>query len=55
MAKKKRGQPIDGWVILDKPADMGSTDAVSAVKRALDAQKAGHGGTLDPSWLYTKI
>jgi tRNA pseudouridine55 synthase len=48
VAKKKRGQPIDGWVILDKPAGMGSTDVVSAVKRALDAQKAGHGGTLDP-------
>jgi tRNA pseudouridine55 synthase len=48
MARRKKGRPIDGWIVLDKPADMGSTNAVSAVKRALDAQKAGHGGTLDP-------
>lgn len=45
---KKKGNPINGWVILDKPVDMGSTDAVAAVKRALNARKAGHGGTLDP-------
>lgn len=48
MAKQKRGNPIDGWIILDKPDGMGSTDAVAAVKRSLNAQKAGHGGTLDP-------
>ncbi|MEQ8440973.1 MAG: tRNA pseudouridine(55) synthase TruB [Alphaproteobacteria bacterium] len=48
MAKKKRGEKVDGWVILDKPDGMGSTDAVAAVRRSLNAQKAGHGGTLDP-------
>lgn len=48
MARRKKGRPIDGWIVLDKPEGMGSTNAVSAVKRALDAQKAGHGGTLDP-------
>jgi tRNA pseudouridine55 synthase len=48
MARQKRGQKIDGWLILDKPAGITSTQAVNKVKRALDAQKAGHGGTLDP-------
>jgi len=48
MAKRKQGLLIDGWVILDKPAGMGSTDAVTAVRRGLNARKAGHGGTLDP-------
>ena len=45
---KRKGLPINGWIILDKPADMGSTDAVGAAKRGLNARKAGHGGTLDP-------
>ncbi len=48
MAKQKRGRKIDGWLILDKPQGITSTQAVNKVKRALDAQKAGHGGTLDP-------
>ncbi len=48
MARQKRGRKIDGWLILDKPAGITSTQAVNKVKRALDAQKAGHGGTLDP-------
>src|SRR3954468_20019515 len=48
MARRKKGQKIDGWVILDKPVGITSTAAVAAVKRLFDAQKAGHGGTLDP-------
>ena len=48
MAKRKRGHPIHGWVILDKPPGMTSTQAVAAVRRIFDAQKAGHAGTLDP-------
>jgi len=48
MARQKKGRKIDGWLILDKPAGITSTQAVNKVKRALDAQKAGHGGTLDP-------
>jgi tRNA pseudouridine55 synthase len=45
--------PIHGWLILDKPIGLGSTQAVSAVKRALriggyGKAKVGHGGTLDP-------
>jgi tRNA pseudouridine55 synthase len=44
---------VDGWIILDKPVGLGSTQAVSAVKRALreggyPKRKVGHGGTLDP-------
>ena len=39
---------VNGWVILDKPVGMTSTHAVAAVKRALNAKKAGHAGTLDP-------
>ena len=39
---------VNGWAILDKPVGMTSTFAVAAVKRALNAKKAGHAGTLDP-------
>ncbi|UUX52114.1 tRNA pseudouridine(55) synthase TruB [Nisaea acidiphila] len=48
MARRKRGNPVNGWVILDKPSGVTSTQAVSAVRRVFDAQKAGHAGTLDP-------
>src|SRR5471032_2508029 len=48
MGKRKKGNPVHGWVILDKPLGMGSTQAVAAVRRIFDAQKAGHAGTLDP-------
>jgi tRNA pseudouridine55 synthase len=44
---------LHGWIILDKPVGLGSTTAVSAVKRILRQSgepktKVGHGGTLDP-------
>jgi len=45
---KKKGRPISGWVVLDKPVGMGSTEAVSKVKWLFQAEKAGHAGTLDP-------
>lgn len=48
MARRKRGRPIHGWVCLDKPLGMGSTEAVTRVRRLFDANKAGHAGTLDP-------
>ena len=48
MARRKKGDKIDGWVVLDKPLGLGSTPAVSRVRRLFGAQKAGHGGTLDP-------
>jgi len=46
--KKPKGRPLDGWLIVDKPSGIGSTDVVNIVKRAFQAQKCGHGGTLDP-------
>ena len=46
--RKPKGRPLDGWLIVDKPQGMTSTDVVNRVKRWFDAQKAGHGGTLDP-------
>ncbi len=48
MARKKKGEVVDGWVCLDKPFEMGSTEAVSRIRRLFNAQKAGHAGTLDP-------
>lgn len=48
MAKKRKGTPVHGWLVLDKPKGITSTQAVSRVKRLFDAQKAGHAGTLDP-------
>jgi tRNA pseudouridine55 synthase len=50
---QRKTMPMDGWLILDKPLGLGSTQAVSAVKRALRTggypkRKVGHGGTLDP-------
>jgi len=44
----KRGLPVHGWLVLDKPLGMTSGRAVGAVRRLLGAAKAGHGGTLDP-------
>jgi tRNA pseudouridine55 synthase len=46
--RRQKGRPVNGWLVLDKPYDFGSTEAVSRVKRLFDAQKAGHAGTLDP-------
>jgi tRNA pseudouridine55 synthase len=48
MGRRRRGEAISGWLVLDKPDDMTSTHAVSAVQRIFNAQKAGHAGTLDP-------
>ncbi|MBX3510447.1 MAG: tRNA pseudouridine(55) synthase TruB [Hyphomonadaceae bacterium] len=48
MGRRKKGADVSGWVVLDKPEDMTSTHAVSAVRRVFNAQKAGHAGTLDP-------
>ncbi|MDR3524205.1 MAG: tRNA pseudouridine(55) synthase TruB [Acetobacteraceae bacterium] len=46
--RKPKGRPLDGWLIVDKPQGLTSTDVVNRVRRYFDAQKAGHGGTLDP-------
>jgi tRNA pseudouridine55 synthase len=45
---KRRGQPLDGVLLLDKPEGLSSNHALQRAKRALDAAKAGHTGTLDP-------
>lgn len=49
MGRSKKGQPVSGWVIIDKPPGITSTAVVNKVKWAFDAQKAGHAGTLDPA------
>ncbi|HEY1629729.1 MAG TPA: tRNA pseudouridine(55) synthase TruB [Rhizomicrobium sp.] len=48
MGRRKKGNPVHGWVVLDKPQGITSTQAVAAVRRIFDARKAGHAGTLDP-------
>jgi tRNA pseudouridine55 synthase len=48
MARRKKGNPVHGWLVLDKPLGLTSTHALAQVKRLFDAQKAGHAGTLDP-------
>lgn len=44
----RRGQPLDGVLLLDKPEGLSSNHALQRAKRTLDARKAGHTGTLDP-------
>jgi len=48
MARRRKGKPVHGWIILDKPVGVTSTQAVARVKRIYNAAKAGHAGTLDP-------
>ncbi len=46
--RKRKGDPVHGWLAVDKPVDISSTQVVGKLKRLFNAQKAGHGGTLDP-------
>lgn len=48
MGRKRKGRPISGWIIVDKPAGPTSTAIVNKVRWAFEASKAGHAGTLDP-------
>jgi tRNA pseudouridine55 synthase len=48
VARKRKGTPIHGWLVIDKPPGMTSTQVMARVRRLLNAEKAGHGGTLDP-------
>jgi len=48
MARRRKGLKIDGWIIVDKPRGMTSTQVIGRVRRATQAAKLGHGGTLDP-------
>ncbi len=48
MARRRpNGLPVDGWLGIDKDPGVGSADVVVAVRRLLQARKAGHAGTLD--------
>lgn len=48
MARRRKGRPIDGVILLDKPTGISSNDALQKVKRIYFAEKAGHTGALDP-------
>lgn len=48
MARKRKGDKVDGWLIIDKPYGMGSTKVVGKCRYLTNAQKVGHAGTLDP-------
>lgn len=48
MGRRRKGEAVSGWICLDKPYDLTSTQAVGKVRRIFNAQKAGHAGTLDP-------
>ncbi|WP_286232888.1 tRNA pseudouridine(55) synthase TruB [Thalassotalea sediminis] len=48
MAKRRKGRPVNGVVLLDKPYDISSNKALQKVKHIYFAQKAGHTGALDP-------
>lgn len=48
MARQPKGVPVHGWMAIDKPSGITAAKVVARVKRALNAAKAGHGGTLDP-------
>ena len=46
--KHKKGNDVNGWLIVDKPQSMGSTQVVNLTRRIFNAKKNGHAGTLDP-------
>jgi tRNA pseudouridine55 synthase len=48
VGRRNRESTVHGWLILDKPVGLTSTQAVSRLKRLFDTRKAGHAGTLDP-------
>lgn len=48
MARRRRGRPVNGMLVLDKPQGISSSEAVQRVKRLYGAQKVGHTGSLDP-------
>ncbi|ENQ8747487.1 tRNA pseudouridine(55) synthase TruB [Vibrio parahaemolyticus] len=48
MARRRKGRPVNGVILLDKPTGISSNDALQKVKRIYFAEKAGHTGALDP-------
>ena len=53
--KHRKGDPVNGWLVIDKPEGMGSTEVVNLTRRLLNAQKNGHTGTLDPFALFNGV
>lgn len=49
MGRGRKGRPLDGWLLIDKPAGLSSAAVVARMRRALNAAKIGHAGTLDPA------
>src|SRR6187549_1789000 len=45
---RREKRDVHGWIVLDKPVGMTSTQAVGAIKRLFSCKRAGHAGTLDP-------
>jgi len=48
VGRRRKGNPVHGWLVIDKPAGMTSSHVVNKARNMLNARKAGHGGTLDP-------
>ena len=48
MARRRKGDPVSGWIVVDKPYGLTSTQTIGRVRRVFQPQKIGHGGTLDP-------
>jgi tRNA pseudouridine55 synthase len=48
MGRRRKGEKVDGWLVVDKPQGLTSTAVVTRVRRLLNAAKSGHAGTLDP-------
>ena len=48
MVRRRKGRPIDGVLVVDKPPGISSNDVVQQAKRLFNAQKVGHCGSLDP-------
>jgi tRNA pseudouridine55 synthase len=48
VARKRKGVPVHGWLVIDKPLGLTSAQVMARARRLLNAEKAGHGGTLDP-------
>ena len=48
MGRRRKGRPVNGILVLDKPPGISSNDAVQKAKRLFNARKVGHTGALDP-------
>jgi len=46
--RRRKGQPVNGWIVVDKPLGLTSTQVLGRIRRIYDPRKIGHGGTLDP-------